>query len=268
MSYLLSAYGFLLLIMIGYIVRVNLKCGRLVKEAGCLSNDQKSISKLDSSKARLCLIGFALLFISVALYMALIWSPDAKGEPATYRIIYFHVAAAFMSYVGFFITFAGSILYLWKRDLRFDRWAKVGADLGVHFCALMIITGMIWGKQRWGAWWIWEPRLTLALVLLVIYVGYLILRHVMENPVTTARYASVYGIIGFIDVPLVHYSIKLWGKIMHPVVTDGGKNSGLAPEMMLTLEVSIIAFLIVFAAMYIIRLHVDSLEANLSRCRT
>lgn len=266
MYYLFSAYGLMLFILFAYIARVNIKCGSLVAKAEILTNHQrKEISIIDSSNVRIGLIGLAFVFILIALYMALVWSPDAKGEPPTYRILYFHVASANMSYVGFFITFIGSILYLWKKDLRFDRWAKVGADLGVHFCALMILTGMIWGKQRWGAWWIWEPRLTMALVLMVIYIGYLILRHVMENPVTTAQYASVYGIIGFIDVPLVHYAIKLWGKLMHPVVTGGGKNAGLAPEMMLTLQVSIVAFLVTFCAMYIVRLHVDSLEADISR---
>lgn len=265
MNYLYSAYALILITVYGYIVRVNLKCNRLVKETERVDINQKSMSVLNSSNVRLGLIGFSTILILVALYMALVWSPDAKGEPDTYRIIYFHVAAAIMSYLGFFITFVGSILFLWKGDLRFDRWAKVGADLGVHFCVLMIATGMIWGKQRWGAWWIWEPRLTTALALLIIYVGYLILRHVMENPVMRARYAAVYGIIGFIDVPIVHYAIKMWGSIMHPVVTD--KKSGLAPEMLLTLNLSVLVFLVTFATMYFIKLHADNLEAELESFR-
>ncbi len=267
MNYLVAAYGIIVFIIFGYFIGISLKYSRIIKEANALDYGETPTYLLNSSSKRLGLIGLSSLFILLALYMALVWSPDAKGEPASYRIIYFHVSSAIMAYVGFFITFVGSILYLWKRDLRYDRWAKVGADLGVHFCTLMMLSGMIWGKQRWGAWWIWEPRLTMALALLIIYVGYLVLRHVMENPETTARYAAVYGIIGFIDVPIVHYAIKLWGKIMHPVVTGGGENSGLAPEMMLTLKVSMLAFFATFVAMYFMRLRLDCLEANINQRR-
>jgi heme exporter protein C len=123
---------------------------------------------------------------------------------------------------------------------------------------------MIWGKQRWGAWWIWEPRLTTALILMIIFVGYLILRHVLDNPYTRARYASVYGIIAFIDVPLVRYAIKFWGSIMHPVVLEGAKNTGLSPDMLLTLYFSEVVFLVTFITMYIIRLRVDTLDYDIA----
>lgn len=257
MNYLIAAYGLILVIVFSYLLRVNLKCGRLVKELGTLEEGEKS--KLDNKKIRYGLTGITTILVLVALYMAVIWSPGAKGEPVTYRIIYFHVPSAIMSYIGFFITFVGGILYLWKGDLRFDRWSKVGADLGVHFCMLMIATGMIWGKQRWGAWWLWEPRLTTALILMTIYIGYLILRHVIDDPTTRARYASVYGIIGFLDVPIVHYAIKIWGSIMHPVVKASADKPGLAPDMALTLNFSVVTFLLLFCTMYLIRLRVENL---------
>lgn len=267
MNYLISAYGIILFIVFGYIIRVNIKCGRAIAEMESTGEDF-SKSWIDNSAKRLGLTGAATLLILVALYMAVVWSPGAKGEPVTYRIIYFHVPTAILSYIGFFIAFLGGALFLWKNDLRFDRWAKVGADLGVHFCALMIISGMIWGKQRWGAWWLWEPRLTSAMILLIIFVGYLILRHVIDDPVTRARYAAVYGIIGFIDVPIVHYAIKIWGSIMHPVVSASPDKPGLAPDMALTLKVSMVAFLVTFATIYLIRLRVENLEAGLSRIRS
>ncbi len=267
MSYLIAAYAFILIIVFSYIARITLKCRRLVEETKTMDEGQKPISLINDKKVRLGMVWTSFILIGVALYMALVWSPDARGEPASYRIIYFHVASAIMSYVGFFITFVGSILFLSKGDLRYDRWAKVGADLGVHFCFLMIVSGMIWGKNRWGAWWLWEPRLTTAMILFITYIGYLILRHVIEIPMTRARYAGVYGIIAFIDVPIVHYAIKIWGSIMHPVVTGGGPKQGLAPEMMLTLRFSLLAFLVTFAVMYMLRLHVENLEAALARSK-
>ncbi len=202
-----------------------------------------------------------------ALYLSLVWSPEAAGEPVTYRIIYFHVPTAIMSYIGFFVVFVASIAFLWKGDLRFDRIAKVGGELGVLFCALMLATGMIWGKQRWGAWWLWEPRLTTAMILLVIYSGYLILRNVLDNQVTRARYAAVFGIIGFVDVPIVHLSIKIWGNVMHPVVIKSAQEPGMPPEMMLALRVSMLAFLATFAAVFLLRLRLENLSAEVARLR-
>ncbi len=213
------------------------------------------------------LIALSALLMTAALYMALVWSPDAVGEPVTQRILYFHVPVAIMSYLGFFIVFAGGVLYLWTKDLRFDRWAKVGGEMGVLFCFLMLVTGMIWGKQRWGAWWLWEPRLTTSMILLGIYAGYLILRGMVENETTRARYAAVYGIIGFVDVPIVHFSIKMWGATMHPVVIKSMKDPGMPPDMLMTLRLSILAFLVTFAIIFLVRLRVENLSARLARLR-
>jgi heme exporter protein C len=213
------------------------------------------------------MIGFSAFIMLVALYQALIGAPDASNEPVTYRILYFHVPVAIMSYLGFLAGFVGSVGYLWKKEMKFDRWAVVGVELGVLFCTLMLVTGMIWGKQRWGAWWLWEPRLTTSLVLLAIYIGYLLLRSMVENDVTRARYSAVYGIIGFIDVPVVHYAIKMWGSIMHPVVIKGPTNPGMTQEMIVALRISMLAFLILFATLYVLRLRVEKLGAEARRLK-
>ncbi len=207
------------------------------------------------------MVGSAIIFLIIASVSGLKIAPNAVGEPPTYRILYFHVPTAIMAYLGFFMVFVGSIGYLWKKNPMYDRWAVAGADLGVHFCALMLITGMIWGKQRWGAWWIWEPRLTSALILLIIFSGYLILRGVVENKVTQARYAAVYGIIGFLDVPLVHFAIKLWGSIMHP------PKPAMDPMMKIALWISMFAFFFTFVVIYLMRLRYEKGKAELSRLK-
>ncbi|MFQ5559413.1 MAG: cytochrome c biogenesis protein [Nitrospinota bacterium] len=267
MTYLYSAYAIILIIVFGYIIRVNLAFKRTFADVASQGIKPARTSNMDKPALRYGLTALTTILLFVGLYLALVWSPDAEGEPPTYRILYFHVSVAIMAYLGFFITFLGGALYLWKKDLRFDRWAKVGADLGIHFSMLMIVTGMIWGKQRWGAWWIWEPRLTTALILLIIYVGYLILRHVLDNPVTRARYAAVYGIIAFIDVPMVRYAIKFWGSVMHPVVMQGKETPGLSQDMLTTLYFSEIAFIVTFFTMYLIRLRVDDLDAEIEAKR-
>lgn len=228
---------------------------------------KKALGLADNRLVRLGVTGGAAVLMLAALYLALVWSPEAQGETPAYRIMYFHVPTAIMSYLGFFVVFAASILFLWSKDLVFDRVAVVGAELGVLFCGLMLVTGMVWGKQRWGAWWLWEPRLTTALILLIIYVGYLILRNALDNQVTRARYAAVFGVIGFIDVPIVHYAIKMWGSIMHPVVIKSAAETGMDPRMMTALRVSMLAFLALFAALFLLRFRVENLSAEVARVR-
>jgi len=233
-----------------------------------LSLLKKASSLADTPARRMGLIALSFLLMLIATWAALIMAPDAAGEPVTYRILYFHVPAAVLSYAGFFTVFGGSVLFLMNKDLRFDRWAAVGGELGVLFCALMLITGMIWGKQRWGAWWLWEPRLTTSLILLVIFVGYLILRGVVENEMTRARFAAVYGIIGFIDVPIVHFAIKIWGSVMHPVVIKSVRKPGMTPEMLMALRISFVAFIITFAVIYLIRLRATAVKTEIALCRS
>ncbi|MBI5638450.1 MAG: cytochrome c biogenesis protein CcsA [Nitrospinae bacterium] len=229
---------------------------------------EKALKLTDTALVRYGGIGAAAALIIAGAYLALVWSPEAMGETAVYRIVYFHVPTAIMAYLGFFVTFAGSFLFLWKKEMLFDRVAKVGAELGVLFCGLMLITGMIWGKQRWGAWWIWEPRLTTALILLIIYAGYLILRSTIDNQMTRARYAAVFGIVGFLDVPVVHFAIKMWGSIMHPVVIKSMAEPGMPPEMLNTLRVCLLAFGALFAALFLLRLRVENLAAEIAALRS
>lgn len=232
----------------------------------------KILELLDDIQFRLLMVGGCAFLIILALYMALIWSPDATSvtgapEPPTFRIIHFHVPVAITTYIGYLIVFVGSVLYLWKKDMRFDRWAAVGCEMGVLFNAMMLMSGMIWGRQRWGAWWIWEPRLTTALILLIIFIGYMVLRSMIENDVTRARFAAVFGIIGFIDVPIVHYSIKIWGSIMHPVVIQSVRDPGMPMEMIMTLRFSGLAIGATFVTIYLLRLRVEILAAEIKKLR-
>ena len=229
----------------------------------------EKILKLTEHKTlRAGLFAASTVLMLAALYLSLVWAPSAVGETEAYRIIYFHVPTAIMAYLGFFIVFAASAAYLWKNDPLFDRLATVGAELGVLFCLLMLLTGMIWGKQRWGAWWLWEPRLTTALILLVIYVGYLMLRNAIDNQSTRAKYAAVFGIVGFIDVPIVHFAIKMWGNVMHPVVIKSAADTGMSPEMTMALRVSMLAFLSLFVSAFLLRFRLENLSVRAARVRS
>lgn len=175
--------------------------------------------------------GVMLLLMIAALYLVFIWVPNEKTMGIVQRIFYFHVPAAWVGFLGFGIVFVASIAYLIKRNDNWDMIASISAELGLVFCSIMLITGPIWAKPVWGIWWTWDPRLTLSLVLWLIYVAYVMLRIYVTDEGKRARLSAVVGIIGFLDVPLVYMSIRWW-RTQHPApVMAGGEDSGLAPEM-------------------------------------
>jgi len=180
-----------------------------------------------------------------ALYLIFLYVPTEETMGVVQRIFYFHVPLAWVSFLAFFVVFLGSILYLWKRNSKWDILASSSAEVGAVFTTLFLITGSIWAKPIWGAWWTWSPRLTTAMILWLIYLAYLLVRAYASDDQRGARFAAIVGIIGFIDVPIVALAITLW-RTQHPgpVVFQGG----LAPPMLLTLLVSLAAF----TALYLI----------------
>jgi len=138
------------------------------------------------------------------------------------KILYVHVPAAFGAYAGFITTGVGGALYLWSRDERYDRMAIAAAEVGVLFCTLNIVSGPIWAKATWGHWWVWDPRLTVTLLLWFIYLAYLLLRSFTEGSERTARFAAVYGLFGVLAIPLNYFAIELFGgAAMHPDNLEG-----------------------------------------------
>jgi heme exporter protein C len=160
------------------------------------------------------------------------------GQGELYRIIFYHVPSAMVAFLFFAISTAGSIGYLSFRRYRPERaqaadaWALAGAEVGVVFCTVVLITGPIWGRRAWGIWWTWDARLTTTLVLWLIYVSYLLLRRFAAGPQMQAQ-AAVLGIFGAIDVPIVYMSNRWW-RMQHPApVFGGGADSGFKDPRML-----------------------------------
>ncbi|OGO40390.1 MAG: cytochrome C assembly protein [Chloroflexi bacterium RBG_16_57_8] len=186
------------------------------------------------------LLGLSLALMAVAVYMVSVYVPTEQMMGIVQRIFYFHVPSAWVGFLAFFVVFICSILYLVKRDSKWDVIANCSAELGVLFTTLVLITGPIWARPVWGVWWTWEPRLTTALILWLIYVAYMLVRSYASDKQQGARFAAVVGIIGFIDVPLV-FLATTWWRTQHPgaLVFQSG---GLAPSMLATLMVSLAAF--------------------------
>ncbi len=196
----------------------------------------------------------AVLNIAIGLYMALFYAPREKTMGDVQRIFYFHVPSAWVGFLAFFVVFVASIMFLWKRDPRWDKVALSAAEIGVVFITLVLITGPIWAKEAWGVFWVWDARLTTSLILWMIYIGYLMLRNTAEGE-RRARFAAVLAIVGFIDVPIIFVSVQIW-RTMHPELLIGSEG-GLAPQMTQTLMVCLLSFTWLFAYLLIQRLRLE-----------
>jgi heme exporter protein C len=162
----------------------------------------------------LVLTAFSVVLVMVAIYLALVGAPEAnlKSETGRYaqRIIYFHIATAWVGFLAFFVTFVGGIGYLRTGGRKWDIVALSSAEIGTVFMLGVLISGSIWAKPAWGVWWVWDERLTISLIQFLVYVGYLMLRSAVEDPARRARFGAVYGIVAFISVPINFIAIRMW----------------------------------------------------------
>ena len=188
------------------------------------------------------------LFMLADLYLIFVVAPTDAVLGHVQRVFYFHVPIAIMSFLAFFLVFLASIAYVVRRDGKSDRLAHSCAEVGVVFVILALLTGIIWGRPLWNTWWTWEPRLTTTLILWLIYVSYLMIRSYASNQQQAARYSAVVGIVGFVDVPIVYYSVVWWRSIHpSPVVGPFAQANALEPIMLWILLFSMVTFLLLFA---------------------
>ena len=208
------------------------------------------------------------ILLLVDLYLIFAVAPTDANLGNVQRVFYIHVPIALMSFLAFFIVFVGSVMYLFKRSNRWDSMALAAGEVGVVFVSLALITGVIWARPVWNVWWTWEPRLTTTLVLWLIYVGYLMVRAYAPNRPKAATYAAVVGIIGFVDVPIVYYSVQWWRSI-HPqqVVGPLAEAGSLDSTMYMVLMISMLTFLLLTAWLVLERMAVRDAEDELGRLR-
>ncbi|NIV32736.1 MAG: cytochrome C assembly protein [Anaerolineae bacterium] len=212
---------------------------------------------------------FSAIMVLIALYLALAGAPDANlsSETGRYaqRIIYFHIATAWVGFLAFFITFVGGVGYLRTQSRKWDIVALSSAEIGTVFMLGVLVSGSIWAKPAWGVWWVWDERLTISLVQFLIYVGYLMLRASVEDPSRKARFAAVYGIVAFISVPINFIAIRLW-RTQHPLVF-GNEDGGLGPNMMFAFFFSLITFTIWYATLMWHRIRLERFRDDVEQVK-
>ena len=202
--------------------------------------------------------GATLVGVLVSLWLALWWTPKEAVEGDVFRIFYVHVPLAWNMYVAFFVVFAASVLYLWRREQVWDRIARVSAEVGLLFTTLVLITGSIWGRPVWGVWWTWDARLTTTLVLWFMYLAYLLLRSYSSEGGQAPRYAAVLGIVAFVDVPIVQFSVTWW-RTLHPQ-SDILAPGHLAGSMLAGMFVSLVSFSLLGLALFVQRYRIESMR--------
>ena len=210
----------------------------------------------------------ALAFIVVGLYYGLVKAPPDANQGDVQRIMYLHIPSILTAYLSFFIVFVGSCMYLWKRERRDDILARSAAEIGVLFTALTIVEGSIWGRPTWGVWWTWDARLTLTAVLLMIFAGYLMLRSLIEDEERAAVAGAILGIIGFLDIPLIHMSVYWWRTLHQPpsiLRPDKAPWENIHPAMLIALAINFIAFLLFYFYLLSLRIRVGESEAKVQR---
>lgn len=211
------------------------------------------------------LLGASLLVCMVVdLYLIFEFAPEERSMGHVQRIFYFHVPSAWVSFLAFFVVFVASIRYLWKRERKYDMAANSAAEIGVLFSSLVLVTGPIWARPVWNTWWEWTPRLTLFMVLWFIFIAYLMLRNFVEGEEKSARFCAVFGIVGFVDVPIVYMSIRLWRDIHPSPVIAGGEGSGLHPDMKIAFYFSLFTFTLLFIYLFVHRLRLEKSSVALS----
>lgn len=201
------------------------------------------------------------------LYTGFLYAPPDAVQGEVQRIMYLHVPLILVSYLAFFVVFVTSILYLARRRERHDAIAHSSAEIGVLFTALAIAAGSIWGRPTWGTWWTWDARLTTTTILLLIFIGYLMLRALVDDPSKGATFSAVLGIIGFLDVPIIHMSVVWWRTLHQPASVLRPGPSTVAPDMQVALYTNLAAFVLLYAYFLVKRIRLEEARWELSRLR-
>ncbi|MGB7281605.1 MAG: cytochrome c biogenesis protein [Candidatus Acidiferrum sp.] len=203
------------------------------------------------------------VLLGAAAYASFFIAPTDAKQGLIYRILFLHVSSAWTGLTSFFICFIANLLYVWRREPRWDWLGISAAEIGLAFTSIVLVTGPIWAHPVWGIWWTWSPRLTSTFVLWLLYVVYLVLRTLVEEPDKRALLSALFGIFAFIDVPLVFGSIRWW-RDQHPQpVVMGEPGSGLDPTMWRVLLFSWFAMMALMALLLRQRYELEAMKSDL-----
>lgn len=202
------------------------------------------------------------------LYVILLVFPNEANQGAVYRILFFHVPSWMVCFTSYFAGGVASVLYLVRRKAVYDEVAVSAIEVGVVFTCIGLVTGSIWGRSAWGIWWTWDPRLTWAFITLLVYVGYLMLRHAIGDPTERAKTSSVFCIFAFTSVVITYKAIDWW-RTQHPgPVLDFRTGGGNLPPSWETMwKVNLLALAMIAASIMLIRIRQEKVRREIESLR-
>jgi len=226
------------------------------------------VSLSDRRFSTIDIVGVAAFAVMlIALYLAIVESPSERVQGIHQKIFYIHVPSALVAYVSIGVVAVGSGMYLWKRTPKWDRLAIASAELGVILTTLTLVTGSLWGRPVWGAWWNWsDARLVTTLVMWLVYVAYLMLRSLGERGPATSRAAAVLGLLGFVNVPITYFSVYLW-TFLHPLPTLQSSTDRPESAILIPFLVGMAAFTLLYVYLMAMRMQLEESQHELDDLR-
>lgn len=213
------------------------------------------------------LLALAAAGMVATMYGAFVWAPTEVTMGDVQRIFYIHMACWAVAFPAYFVVSLSGLAYLFTKNMRWDGIGVACAEIGTMFCAGGLITGPLWAKPAWGIWWTWDMRLTLSLIVFLIYLSYLLLRDFIEDTQKRARFAAIYGIFAIPAVVFDYLAIRLW-RTQHPQpVIMGGEGSGLDPTMRTVLLITTLTFTLWFILIAVARVRLERQREEVAQLR-
>ena len=201
-----------------------------------------------------------LLLLLAGLYLGLLVAPADYQQGESYRIMFVHVPAAWMSmFIYVLMAGAGAIVLVWNIKLA-EIFASSCAPIGASFTFLALATGALWGKPMWGTWWAWDARLTSELILFFLYIGYMALQASIDDPRRAARAAAILALVGVVNIPVIHFSVEWWNTLHQPASVSKIGAPSIHPSMIAPLLLMSFAFTFYFVAVVLLRMRNEILE--------
>ncbi len=210
-----------------------------------------------------------ILLLAVATYMVFFYAPMEAVMGNVQRVFYFHVAAGWVGMLSFLVAAVAGIVYLRNSDRKWDRAEVAAVEIGIVFSFINVVTGSIWARPIWNTWWTWDPRLTTATIMLLIYAAYLMLRAGIDDPDRRARFGAIYAIVGFLSVPLTYFSARLF-RTIHPIVIGSGDPTAqgsfdMTPPMTQTFMFGLLVFTFIFVDLLWHRIRLGKLNDDVEQ---
>jgi heme exporter protein C len=213
----------------------------------------------------------SIILLAISAYLALVYAPTERVMGDVQRVFYFHIGTAWTALLGFILAAVFSVIYLIKKDLKWDRYEVAAIEVSLVFFLITIVLGSIWARPAWNTWWTWDPRLTTAAVTELIYVAYFMLRQGIDDPEKRARFGAVYALVGGLSAPITFFAIRLF-RTIHPVViggtnpaADGGFS--MTADMRVAFFFALFTFTIIFIDLFWNRIRLGDLQEKVEQLK-